>query len=446
MSRCAKPHFSTYLMSAIPGLLLMLGFTSTMASASVPRRTPVSFTSIAEAPNGGFWVQVDSGENFSYTLAIDGAPQYQNVPDAGSIIAVPGTNGYWVVTVHGQIYARGGAPTLCGGNPGNLRSCSSYETSDGVITAAAASPNGEGLWAVDESRHVWTAGNVVSYGDVTNDNETPVGMVATASGEGYYIVMNDGGVFVRGDARFYGSTGGNKPGLHDISGIALSFDLKGQQNGYWLVADDGGVFSFGDAPLLGSTGGDDGGRYVTNIITRDEHAYAWVHSNGRVQFSRDIPKVTIQGNLPANAGVWGVTSDGSNTGVYQLPANGSTSQQWDLWPTTGEGDVVQIVNVSSGLCADVENGSGSNIIQYPCKGSDEGWDNQRFRIIRRNPFYCRVSRSCVEFSAVSDPSAYVEAGDDGQLILSQPSGLAWRIVTLDASDQPPDGAVPSHGH
>jgi hypothetical protein len=25
-------------------------------------------------------------------------------------------------------------------------------------------------------------------------------------------------------------------------------------NGYWLVASDGGVFTFGDAPFLGSTG------------------------------------------------------------------------------------------------------------------------------------------------------------------------------------------------
>jgi hypothetical protein len=25
-------------------------------------------------------------------------------------------------------------------------------------------------------------------------------------------------------------------------------------NGYWLVADDGGIFAFGDADFLGSTG------------------------------------------------------------------------------------------------------------------------------------------------------------------------------------------------
>ncbi len=172
MSRCAKPYFSTYWMSAIPGLLLMLGFTSTMARASAPNRRPSSFTSIAAAPNGGFWVQVDNGATNSYTLAIDGAPQYQNVADPGSIIAVPGTNGYWVVTLDGYIYARGGAPTLCGGNPGSLQNCSGYEPSEELITAAAASPNGQGLWAVDEFRHVWTAGNVVSYGDVTTDTQT----------------------------------------------------------------------------------------------------------------------------------------------------------------------------------------------------------------------------------------------------------------------------------
>jgi hypothetical protein len=32
----------------------------------------------------------------------------------------------------------------------------------------------------------------------------------------------------------------------------MSVDLTG--DGYWLVASDGGIFAFGSAPFLGSTG------------------------------------------------------------------------------------------------------------------------------------------------------------------------------------------------
>ena len=32
----------------------------------------------------------------------------------------------------------------------------------------------------------------------------------------------------------------------------MTTDLTG--DGYWLVASDGGIFAFGDAPFLGSTG------------------------------------------------------------------------------------------------------------------------------------------------------------------------------------------------
>jgi hypothetical protein len=48
---------------------------------------------------------------------------------------------------------------------------------------------------------------------------------------------------------FHGSTGSialNKP----IVGMAS----KPTGNGYWLVATDGGIFSFGDAAFHGSTG------------------------------------------------------------------------------------------------------------------------------------------------------------------------------------------------
>lgn len=81
-------------------------------------------------------------------------------------------------------------------------------------------------------------------------NAPVVTALATRSGEGYYLIGSDGGVFTFGDAGFYGSLGGrtlNKP----IVAAALTNSGKG----YWMAAADGGVFTFGDAGFFGSQGG-----------------------------------------------------------------------------------------------------------------------------------------------------------------------------------------------
>ena len=92
---------------------------------------------------------------------------------------------------------------------------------------------------------MWTAGDANSFGDSDGDKSVPTGIVGTPSGNGYYIVVENGGVHTFGDAVFFGSTGGNKPGGHDTTGLALSTDATGAVNGYWLVLDDGGVLSCG---------------------------------------------------------------------------------------------------------------------------------------------------------------------------------------------------------
>ena len=123
-------------------------------------------------------------------------------------------------------------------------------------------------------------------------NQPIVGMAPTPTGDGYWLVASDGGIFSFGDAAFHGSTGAitlNKP----IVGMAVDPDrprlLAGRVrrrhlllrrrrllrldrrhaprtsrssawpstptgHGYWLVASDGGIFSFGDAAFHGSTG------------------------------------------------------------------------------------------------------------------------------------------------------------------------------------------------
>ena len=73
--------------------------------------------------------------------------------------------------------------------------------------------------------------------------------IPTPSGQGYYMVGSDGGIFAFGDARFVGSMGGQP-----LNAPVQSLVPDPDGSGYWLVASDGGVFAF-DAPFRGSMGG-----------------------------------------------------------------------------------------------------------------------------------------------------------------------------------------------
>jgi hypothetical protein len=91
-------------------------------------------------------------------------------------------------------------------------------------------------------------------------------MATTPSGNGYWLVASDGGIFSFGDATFRGSTGSirlNKP--------VVAMASTGSGNGYWMVASDGGVFTFGDASFLGSMGGQP---LVKPINGMAAHSYA----------------------------------------------------------------------------------------------------------------------------------------------------------------------------
>jgi hypothetical protein len=296
--------------------LVILGTGLIPANASLPGlpyAKPDILTSIAPAPEGGFWLQIQDDNAFStptppgHTALYDGAPGYADVYHAGLIVPVPGTSGYWVVTRDGKIHPRGGAPNLCNGN---LQTCSGfYGHARSYLTAIAATPTGQGFWAVGRDGKVWTAGDAISYGDATFDDAVPTGIVATPSGKGYYIVVDNGGVHAFGDAIFYGSTGGTQPGGNPITGIATSIDATGAVNGYWLVIRDGGVLACGHAPFWGSSGGTDSVvTSITSFRTSEPNnnaletvGYAWINKAGNVSMcTKDrpcgIPQVTYDCN------------------------------------------------------------------------------------------------------------------------------------------------------
>ena len=96
-------------------------------------------------------------------------------------------------------------------------------------------------------------GDAVDHGDIVDlaiDLKSPiVGMAPTPTGNGYWLLGGDGGIFTFGDAGFFGSTG-------DLALKAPVIDMAATPSGlgYYLVALDGGIFTFGDAQFLGSTG------------------------------------------------------------------------------------------------------------------------------------------------------------------------------------------------
>ena len=74
-----------------------------------------------------------------------------------------------------------------------------------------------------------------------------VGIAPAPSGKGYWLVAKDGGVFVFGQATFYGS--GRGISADPVVGVVPVPD----GGGYWIVSGNGTVAGFGDAVSQGSS-------------------------------------------------------------------------------------------------------------------------------------------------------------------------------------------------
>ncbi len=136
----------------------------------------------------------------------------------------------------------------------------------GEIVDAVATPSGDGYYMLGSDGGVFAFGDAKFWGSIQqylNDNafgilatdwlDAPiVGIVPTPSGLGYWLVASDGGVFAFGDAWFVGSIPGVLPPGTQLAAPINSMVTYG--NGYVMVADDGGVFNFSDLPFDGSLG------------------------------------------------------------------------------------------------------------------------------------------------------------------------------------------------
>jgi hypothetical protein len=220
--------------------------------------------SMAVTPSGmGYWVlNGDTGAVYAYGTAVfhghpftqfAGVPR-EFVPNSVQIVATPSGQGYWVYEVGqsdlGQVDPFGDAESF--GSTTTLVQQNGGLALNGSAVGMAATATGEGYWEVRSDGGVFAFGDAKYYGSMggTRLAQPIIGMTATASGKGYWLYAADGGVFAFGDAVFAGSTGAIQL-VAPVVGMARNPSGPG----YWLAAADGGVFAFGGAPFLGSVAG-----------------------------------------------------------------------------------------------------------------------------------------------------------------------------------------------
>jgi ribosomal protein L24E len=114
--------------------------------------------------------------------------------------------------------------------------------------------------------------------------------IPTPSGNGYYLVASDGGIFTFGDAEFRGSMGGIP-----LNAPVQSLVPDADGDGYWLVASDGGIFSFASA-FHGSMGGVRLNGPITGMV-RFGDGYLMVGTDGGIFTFTDKP---FHGSLGAS--------------------------------------------------------------------------------------------------------------------------------------------------
>ncbi|MEM9034751.1 MAG: hypothetical protein AAGD18_09195 [Actinomycetota bacterium] len=196
----------------------------------------------------GYWLSTLDGEIFGLGSA-DGVGHICEPPGGRSVVDLAtfdGATGWYALQADGGIRSA----SVSGGAARDRRPPWPWQVEAKAAVALLMSGRDDWLVAYDNGVVKNNLGQT-PYGDLggVQLNAPIIDAQLTPSGNGYWLIGADGGVFSFGDAEFSGSTGSltlNEP----VVGMAPDPD----GNGYWLVATDGGVFAF-DSPFVGSIPG-----------------------------------------------------------------------------------------------------------------------------------------------------------------------------------------------
>ena len=188
------------------------------------------------------------------------------------------------------------------------------------MVGMAATPTGKGYWLLARDGGVFGFGDAVFHGSTGNLtlNQPVVGLASDPKNRGYWFVAADGGIFAF-DVPFFGSMGA-RPLNQPVVGMASSRT----GDGYWLVARDGGIFAFGDARFAGSTGDIRLNQPIVGMAADpDGQGYWFVAADGGI-FAFDAPfHGSGTGRLAPGDRVVGMAANSAGTGYWLITARGA---------------------------------------------------------------------------------------------------------------------------
>jgi uncharacterized protein YkwD len=185
-----------------------------------------------------------------------------------------------------------------------------------AVVGIAATPSGQGAWVIERGGRVVPMGDAANLGSASG--VPAVALAPTPSGAGYWIADANGGVAAFGDAGSFGSAAGM--GLKaPIIGMAAS----PTGGGYWLLAADGGIFSFGNSVFHGSTGAMTlAAPIVAMAATASGNGYWLVASDGGIFSFGDAGFFGSTGGMALAAPIVGMAATPSGAGYWLVAGDG----------------------------------------------------------------------------------------------------------------------------
>jgi SpoIID/LytB domain protein len=272
---------------------------------------------------------VDSNPSHTWTAKIPVDVLEAAHPEIGELQSVDVTKRNGLGDMGGrvvEVVLRGdkGKATLAGGDLRGLWPYSSAGRPTGLRSdwfRVVNNPSGglSGYWVAAPDGGIFTFGEARFFGSVGGQklNAPILGLAASPTGGGYWLLGADGGIFSFGDAAFFGSTGSMK-----LNRPIVGMSSRGG-DGYWLVASDGGIFSYGSAPFFGSTGSTRLNKPIVGMAqTATGQGYWLVASDGGIFSYGDAGFFGSTGSTRLNKPIVGMAPTPTGKGYWLLAADG----------------------------------------------------------------------------------------------------------------------------